>query len=90
MTTSTASKKEGVQTFDWGKVQLALQDAMMEMELLVHRVIYKRTGAVCSKYPHLFDVVAEEKLEPLTCEVIIKEVSEVFNTVKNACERNEK
>lgn len=91
MSTLTSKNENDIPTFDWGKVQLALQDAMMEMELLVHRVIYKRTGVVCSKHPQLFDVVTEEELEPLTCEVIMKEVSEVFKAVKNACEgsRNE-
>lgn len=74
---------------DWGKVQLALQDAAMELELLVHRVIYKRTGAVSSKCPQLFDVVSEEKLEPLTCDSVIQEVSNVISAVQNACRRNE-
>ena len=74
---------------DWGKVQLALQDAAMELELIVHRVIYKRTGTVSSKCPQLFDVVAEEKLEPLTCDSVIQEVSNVISAVQNACRRNE-
>ncbi len=74
---------------DWGKVQLALQDAAMELELLVHRVICKRTGTVSSKCPQLFNVVAEEKLESLTCDSVIQEVSNVISAVQNACRRNE-
>ena len=62
---------------DWVCIQRWLQDAAMELDYLVWRVIAKRKGEMPDRAPTLYKITSDLEEEPLTEEGIRRRLKEL-------------
>ena len=62
---------------DWARIQNWLQNAAMELDYLVWRVIAKRTGDMPDEAPTLYKIASDLEEELLTEEGILRRLREL-------------